>query len=402
MTDQDMELVRQYARDKSEEAFATLVSRYVDLVYSVALRQVRDPHLAEEVTQSVFVILARKASSLGSQTILSGWLCRTARFTSSKAITMRQRRLNREQEAYRETSLYQDESAEAWGKIECHLEGAMAGLAQKDHDALVLRYLQGRSFKEVSNALGTTEAGAKMRVNRALEKLRGFFSHRGITLSAVVIAGAISTHSLQAAPVGLAAASMAALGGTTLTSSTLILIEKTIKYMAWTKIKTAVVVGAVALLTVGTTTVVSQLTTEKSAEKQPATGNYATPEAALESLVAALKAADTEKFAEGCTPEKAEQFRNRNQGKSSEDLKQEAGRQAKAFSAAKLLSKQTISDTEVHLLMDVPQGTDGTHGKGGQITLIMRKLGSSWKYHGDIRQEPLIRPRTANPSRTGL
>ncbi|HYG36142.1 MAG TPA: sigma factor, partial [Clostridia bacterium] len=71
MTDHDMELVRRYARDKSEEAFATLVSRYVDLVYSVAMRQVRDSHLAEEVTQSVFVILAQKAGSLGPQTILS-------------------------------------------------------------------------------------------------------------------------------------------------------------------------------------------------------------------------------------------------------------------------------------------------------------------------------------------
>ena len=79
MTTDDMELVREYAARNSEEAFAALVSRHVNLVYSVALRRTRDPHLAEEITQAVFVILARKAGSLGDKTILSGWLCRTAR-----------------------------------------------------------------------------------------------------------------------------------------------------------------------------------------------------------------------------------------------------------------------------------------------------------------------------------
>src|SRR5258708_23971454 len=99
MTD-DMELVRQYARWKSEEAFAALVSRHVNLVYSVALRQVRDAHLAEEITQAVFIILARKAGSLGPKTILPGWLCRTARYASANALTMQWRRQRREQEAH--------------------------------------------------------------------------------------------------------------------------------------------------------------------------------------------------------------------------------------------------------------------------------------------------------------
>jgi RNA polymerase sigma factor (sigma-70 family) len=386
MTDPDMELVRRYARDKSEEAFATLVSRYVDLVYSVALRQVRDPHLAEEVTQSVFVILAQKAGKLAPATILSGWLCRTARFTASKALTMHQRRLNREHAAYLDAFGQPEESAEAWGQIEVHLESALGELARKDHDALVLRYLQGRSFREVSNALGTTEAAAKMRVNRALDKLRGFFSRKGISLSAAAIAGAISTHSVQAAPTGLAAAATAAgLHGIHLTSSTLLLIEKTLKYMTWMKIKTATVVGAIVLLTAGTATVVSQRSPVTPVKEQPAAASYATPEATLETLVAALKAADTEKFAEGCTPEKAEQFRARNLGRSSEELRQEAARQAQAFSQAKLISKQTVSETEVHLELQVPQGADGTQGKGGRITLVMRKVGSAWKYHGDRR-----------------
>jgi len=95
MITDDMELVRDYARNSSEPAFAALANRHVNLVYSVALRQVHDAHLAEEVTQAVFVILARKAASLGDKTILPGWLCRTARNVSANALTMQRRRQRR-------------------------------------------------------------------------------------------------------------------------------------------------------------------------------------------------------------------------------------------------------------------------------------------------------------------
>ena len=130
----DLTLLREYARCNSEEAFAALVSRHVNLVYSVALRQVRDPHLAEEITQAVFIILARKAESLGPKTILSGWLCRTARYASANALTIQRRRQRREQEAFMQSQLDQPQSdlsrrseaeAETWTQIAPLLDGAL-------------------------------------------------------------------------------------------------------------------------------------------------------------------------------------------------------------------------------------------------------------------------------------
>jgi len=240
-----MALVREYAQSNSEQAFATLVSQHVNLVYSVALRQVRDPHLAEEITQSVFIILAGKAKSLSPKTILSGWLCRTARYVSANTLSIQRRRQFREQEAHMESILNEPEPG-VWNQIAPLLDEALNCLGEKEHDAVVLRFFDGKELKQVGAAMGTTEDAARMRVNRGLEKLREFFTKKGVTLSATAIAGAVAANSVQAAPAGLAASiTAAALSGTAITTTSVIAATKTI---AMTTLQKAIVSATIAVL----------------------------------------------------------------------------------------------------------------------------------------------------------
>ncbi|HTB85140.1 MAG TPA: sigma-70 family RNA polymerase sigma factor [Candidatus Sulfotelmatobacter sp.] len=227
MTTDDMELVRQYAAQQSESAFAALVSRHTSLVYSAALRRVRDPQLAGEVTQAVFILLARKAGSLGDRTILPGWLYRTACFVSGSALKQEHRRQQREQEAYMQSTLDAAGTDAVWQQMLPLLEEAMLQLGQADRDALVLRFFEGCSLNEVGAALGAGEDAAKKRVNRALEKLQKFFLKRGVSSTTATLAEAISANSVHSAPVELAktVTAVALAKGATASVSTLTLVK---------------------------------------------------------------------------------------------------------------------------------------------------------------------------------
>ncbi len=378
-----MELVQEYARCKSEEAFATLVSRHVNLVYTVAFRHVHDAHLAQEITQTVFIILARKAGALSSTTVVPGWLCRTARYASDKALKLRYRRQQREQEAYMQSQSSETEST-VWTQIEPLLDTAMAGLGEKDYNAVVLRFFKSQNFKDLSMALGTTEAGAKMRVNRALAKLRKFFIKRGLTFSTALIAASIAANSVQAAPLGLAASTtIAATGNMALTTSTSTLIKATLTIMTWTKLKGAIVVGAAVILATGTATIVVQHAKSGAGTSALKFVGYATPEAAVESMLWTARAGEPmERLADGITPDQLEDFKARMAGKSDAEIKQACIAWANSLAGYKITQKDVISNEEVHLHIHATPLANGLHT--GHVVLIMKKLGGTWKFAGDV------------------
>jgi RNA polymerase sigma factor (sigma-70 family) len=252
----DMALLQDYAARNSEAAFETLVSRRVGFVYSAALRQVRDPHLAEEVTQAVFIILAQKAGRISDKTILAGWLFRTTRFAALAQMRAAAKRRQREQEAHMQSELQPTAPDLFWEQMSPLLDEALASLGETDRQAVLLRFFENKSLAEVGSHLGTGENTARKRVSRALEKLHRYFSKRGVSSTTAIIAGAIAANSIQAAPVGLAKSvtAVAIAKGAAASTSTLTFIKGALKIMAWTKAKTAIVVGAAVVLAAGTTT----------------------------------------------------------------------------------------------------------------------------------------------------
>lgn len=253
---EDAALLQEYIRNGCEPAFTALVDRYIGLVYSAALRQVRDPHLAEDVAQAVFIILARKAGRLSRQTVLAGWLLQTARYTSNTQIRAAIRRSEREQEAFMQSTLTEP-SAGVWQQLAPLLDEAMASLGDVDRNVLALRYFENNTAGEISRALQMNEQAVHKRAARAIEKLRKFFAHRGITTSRETIAEAISAYSVQTVPAALAKTiSVAAITkGAAATPSALTLVKGGLRIMTWTKTKTAVVFGAAAILALSGTTV---------------------------------------------------------------------------------------------------------------------------------------------------
>ena len=202
MEQSDWQLLREYIEHGSERAFSQIVAKYIDLVHSAAVRQVRDNQLAEEVTQVVFIVLAKKAKKLGANVILSGWLHKTARFAALNILKTEARRKSHERKAAQmHGESYQVDSS--WNHLSPLLDAAVARLSDRDRAAITLRYFQRKTIAEVAAAMSISDDAAAMRISRALDKLRATFSDKGIVLGAVALAGVISTNSVYASPHGL-------------------------------------------------------------------------------------------------------------------------------------------------------------------------------------------------------
>lgn len=205
---EDSELLRRYAQEGAEDAFAELVHRHLNLVFSAALRQLNgDAHLAADAAQLVFADLARKAGALSRHRVLAGWLFTSTRFTAAKLVRTERRRQAREQEAQLMHELNPDDPDANldWQQVRPVLDEALAELSDAEREAILLRFFEGRDFANVGARLNVADNTARMRVERALDKLRGLLARRGVTSTSAALAAALSSQAVVAAPAGLAA-----------------------------------------------------------------------------------------------------------------------------------------------------------------------------------------------------
>lgn len=237
----DQQLLASYAKARAEAAFDELVRRHVDLVHSAARRLVVDSHLAEDVTQSVFVALARQAGEVNGRLTagvpLSGWLHLTTRNLAAKVVRAEMRRRDREREAFAMQTPETEADEAVWSRIAPHLDLALAELSDPDRDALLLRFFERKTAREIGTRLGTSEEAAQKRISRALERLRAVFVARGLAVPAASLGGVLTANAVQTAPAALTGAVLAAVGvaGTTVSGVGLF------HFMTTAKLKLAVV-----------------------------------------------------------------------------------------------------------------------------------------------------------------
>jgi RNA polymerase sigma factor (sigma-70 family) len=241
------ELLWDYARNGSEKAFAEIVRGHVDFVYSTALRKVGgDAHLAEDVTQTVFADLARKAKSMGKDVVLIGWLHRDTCFRAADVVRKERRRRAREQKAA-EMHMLDKAGEDVWARVAPVVDDAMEKLSDAERNALLLRFIEGKSWRETGHALAVSEDAVQKRAGRALEKLRAILARRGVIVSTAAIGGLLAGNSVQAAPAGLAASLVgpALAGASSVTTSLAEALFMTTK----TKVAVVAVAGIAAVTT---------------------------------------------------------------------------------------------------------------------------------------------------------
>lgn len=200
----DAQLLKQYVETGSSEAFSALTNQHVNFVYGAALRMVRDRHVAEEVTQAVFIVLARKAATLRHEAVLSSWLLSTTRYAALGQMKVNARRKRHERRAAEMAkTVWTEEAESSWPQYEGELDGALASLRETDRKAILLRFYEHKSFDEIAAILGTAEEAARKRVSRAVEKLRGYFGVNARTLSVTTLTYFLYHKLSLPAPAGL-------------------------------------------------------------------------------------------------------------------------------------------------------------------------------------------------------
>lgn len=242
-------------------AFTELVRRYVNLVYSAAARRVGDRHLAQDVTQAVFVILAGKAKSLRRDTPISGWLLTTVRYAAANALKIERRRRRHERAMFeREVSMLGAGACSSnpanvlvWQEVAAQLDDAVMKLPESDRRAILLRYFENRPIGEIAANLNATEGAIKQRLGRAVEKLKHRLERRGVEFTSLSAGGAglialLDANAVQAAPGGLIISSCAAASGVAGAGMGITIAKGALTMMTWTKTKIAASIVAAALV----------------------------------------------------------------------------------------------------------------------------------------------------------
>jgi RNA polymerase sigma factor (sigma-70 family) len=250
----DAELLQQFARDRRDDVFAELVNRYIGLVYNAALRQVGgDSHAAQDVTQSVFALLAQKAPTLTRHPSIAGWLHTTARFAARDWMRSRRRRLVRETEAQAMQEILSDDRSSRieWSQIRPALDDALGELNERDREVVLLRFFAGRRLAEIGQQLQLSENAVRMRVDRALGKLQAQLVRRGITSTGAALGLALTDYANAAVPTGMAgtvtAHAVAAVPAVTSQGAALTFSIMNVMKLAGTAIAGALLISAVAV-----------------------------------------------------------------------------------------------------------------------------------------------------------
>jgi RNA polymerase sigma factor (sigma-70 family) len=286
----DWELLQNYVKIRSEAAFTELVQRNIDWIHSLALRRVGNPQLAQDVVQSVFALLARKAGSMRAGTVLGGWLFRSTCFVAKCSLRAERRRKSREEIASAMMTTTQPGETELyWERLAPHLDDAVASLSEADRSLVLLRFYQRKSLSEVGQHLGLSEDAAKKRVSRTVEKLRGYLTRRGVTLGGAVLAGLLVERVVQAAPAAITA-SVLKTSRAGLSVALPQLARETLSAWRWAKIKLVSAAGFTVVL-------VALLLHTVSAGRLLKSGNLLTREV-KPSLTAQASPANTEEVTE--------------------------------------------------------------------------------------------------------
>jgi RNA polymerase sigma factor (sigma-70 family) len=269
----DPQLIKNYLSGNAG-AFSELVRRHVGLVYSAALRQTRNVQTAEDVTQAVFLLLSQRARHFGSGVVVAAWLYRAAHFAAKDAIKKQRRRQFHESKAAMRADATGENTADDqfWPEVESLLDDAMLSLRQRDRTAILLRYFEGQSIREVSNALGSTEAATGQRLARALDRLRRYFAVHGAPVPLAGLAATITRHAITPPPSTLA---ILPLSEATRHLTTISIAKGAAKMMFWSNAR-LVLAGSVGILAIVLPAIVLGTAPQAAPQSPPAQPTTAT------------------------------------------------------------------------------------------------------------------------------